>query len=67
MGGVAAILMARRITRSSDAGSITSVDHLVTGFAMATKSAAICASMDMYLTPASPPMTTSGAWPRRAW
>ena len=39
---------------------------LLTGFAMATKSAAICASMDMYLTPASPPMTTSGAWPRRA-
>ncbi len=40
-----AIFIARRSTRSSDAGSTTRVAHLVTGSAMATRSAAIWASM----------------------
>ena len=41
--GVLAILIARRTTRSSEDGSSTMVDHLVTGSIMATRSAAICA------------------------
>jgi hypothetical protein len=45
VGGVDAILMARRSTRSNDPGSTTRVAHLVTGRAMPTRSAAICASM----------------------
>jgi hypothetical protein len=67
MGGVAAILILRRNTRSSDDGSTTRVAHLVTGLAIPTKSAAIWESMASYLTPASPLMTTKGAWPRIAW
>ena len=45
MGGVVAILIARRSIRSNDAGCVTRPDHLVTGRAMPTKSAAICASI----------------------
>ena len=45
IGGVSAILIARRSTRSSDVGCCTMVDHLVTGRAIATKSAAIWASI----------------------
>ena len=43
-GGVDATLIARRKTRNSDDGSTTRVDHFVTGLAIATRSAAICAS-----------------------
>ncbi len=45
MGGVAASFMARRRTRSSEPGSTIRVAHLVTGSAMATRSAHIWASM----------------------
>ena len=45
-GGVAASLIARRRTRSVDEGSITRVDHFVTGLAIDTRSAAICASIE---------------------
>lgn len=40
-----AIFTARRSTRSSEDGSVTRVAYLVTGRAMATRSAAICESM----------------------
>ena len=45
-GGVAAILIAFRSTRSVEVGSTTRVDHLVTGRAIETRSAAICASIE---------------------
>lgn len=45
VGGVPATLNARRRIRSVDSGSTTRVAHLVTGSAMPTRSAAICASM----------------------
>jgi len=35
-GGVMAVLMALRTTRSREAGSVTRLAHLVTGLAMAT-------------------------------
>ena len=60
-GGVIAIFTARRSTRSSERGSTTRVAHLVTGRAMATRSAAICASIASYAMPDSPAITTSGA------
>ncbi len=44
-GGVMAILTARRSTRSTDEGSVTRVAYLVTGRAMATRSAAIWPSI----------------------
>ncbi len=44
-GGVSAIFTARRIVRSTDRESVTRVAYLVTGFAIATRSDAICASM----------------------
>ena len=46
VGGVAAILIARRSTRRVEDGSITRVAHLVTGRAIETRSAAICASIE---------------------
>ena len=46
VGGVAAILIARRRTRSVEAGSVIRVAHFVTGRAIATRSAAICASIE---------------------
>ena len=45
IGGVAATFMALRNTRNNDDGCCTMVDHFVTGLAMATKSAAIWASI----------------------
>jgi len=45
MGGVAATLIARRIVRSSEAGSATIVAHFVTGRAIPTRSPYICASI----------------------
>ena len=45
MGGVAATFIARLRIRSREEGCCTMTDHLVTGLAMATRSAAICASM----------------------
>ncbi len=66
-GGVIAILMARRSTRRSERESTTRVAHLVTGRAMDTRSAAICASIESYAIPASPAITTSGACPRLDW
>ena len=45
IGGVAATFTARRTMRSSDDGSCTIADHLVTGSAMATRSPAIWASI----------------------
>ncbi len=60
-------MIARRTVRSSDCGSATMVDHFVTGRAIPTRSPYICASIGTYLSPASPPMTTSGECPRLAW
>src|SRR3954447_19123930 len=45
-GGVAAILIALRRTRSVDDESTMRVDHFVTGLAIETRSAAICASIE---------------------
>ena len=64
---MAAILIARRSTRSIEDGSTIRVDHLVTGRAIETRSAAICASIESYRMPDSPAITTSGAPPRFAW
>ena len=62
-----AILTARRSTRSTDSGSTTRVAYFVTGRAIATRSAAICASIASYRTPDSPAIATSGVWPRLDW
>ena len=67
VGGVAAILMARRNIRSKLPGSTTRAANLVTGRAMSTRFADIWAFMASYLIPASPAMTTRGACPRKAW
>ncbi len=66
-GGVIAILIARRSTRSSEPGWVTRAAYLVTGRAIATRSAAIWASIASYRTPDSPATQISGACPRCAW
>jgi hypothetical protein len=62
-----AILTARRSTRSTESGCTTRVAYLVTGRAIATRSEAICASIDSQRIPALPAITTSGECPRLAW